>query len=271
MTETLVALILAHVLADFVFQSDWMVADKRDLRRLAAHGAVVLVTALAAMGSLDPWLFALAPVHLAIDAVKARFRAGLRPFLVDQAAHLVSLVALALWRPGLWDAGVWAHLPGLAGWPALAALPAVWLLVAGAILAVGAGGHAIGLMMAPFAAGLVAAAPPEAQPGAPPDTAPDTARGKTSPEGLPGAGRMIGHLERGLIFVLILIGQPEGVGLLIAAKSILRFGAVSADRALSEYVIIGTLASFGWAILAACATMAGLAALSPLGILPATP
>lgn len=60
---------------------------------------------------------------------------------------------------------------------------------------------------------------------------------------------MIGLLERGLIFALILLGQPGGVGLLIAAKSILRFGAVKDDRALSEYVIIGTLASFAWALL----------------------
>ena len=82
---------------------------------------------------------------------------------------------------------------------------------------------------------------------------------------------MIGLLERGLIFALVLLGQPEGVGLLIAAKSILRFGAVKDDRALSEYVIIGTLASFGWALVAAYATVAALTALPPLGILPVSP
>jgi hypothetical protein len=92
-----------------------------------------------------------------------------------------------------------------------------------------------------------------------------------SAESLPGAGRVIGHLERGLIYVLILLGQPQGVGLLIAAKSILRFGAVRDDRALSEYVIIGTLASFAWALLAAYATLSGLTLLPPLGIPPATP
>ncbi len=61
------------------------------------------------------------------------------------------------------------------------------------------------------------------------------------------------------------------MGLLIAAKSILRFGAVRDDRALSEYVIIGTLASFAWALLVAYATISGLGLLPPLGILPATP
>ncbi len=51
---------------------------------------------------------------------------------------------------------------------------------------------------------------------------------------------------------MVLAGQPDGVGFLITAKSILRFGEVSREgatggRGISEYVIIGTLASFGWA------------------------
>jgi hypothetical protein len=46
---------------------------------------------------------------------------------------------------------------------------------------------------------------------------------------------------------------------------------VKDDRALSEYVIIGTLASVGWAILTAFATQILLTALPPLGILPLAP
>mgnify|MGYP006433838991 CR=1 FL=1 len=42
----------------------------------------------------------------------------------------------------------------------------------------------------------------------------------------------------------------------MAAKSILRFGAVAEDRRASEYVIIGTLASVGWALGVAMAAMA---------------
>ena len=82
---------------------------------------------------------------------------------------------------------------------------------------------------------------------------------------------MIGLMERGLIFAFLLIGQPEGVGLLIAAKSILRFGAVRDDRALSEYVIIGTLASVGWALAAGYGTLALLAHLPPIGFSPVLP
>ena len=69
-----------------------------------------------------------------------------------------------------------------------------------------------------------------------------------TPPGLRNGGRVIGNLERGLIYLLILTGQAAGIGFLIAAKSVLRFGAVKDESRLSEYVIIGTLASFGWAI-----------------------
>jgi len=51
------------------------------------------------------------------------------------------------------------------------------------------------------------------------------------------------------------IGQPTGIGFLIAAKSLLRFEATKEQKA-SEYVIIGTLTSFGWALAVSSATMA---------------
>lgn len=89
--------------------------------------------------------------------------------------------------------------------------------------------------------------------------------------GLQDGGRQIGLLERGLIFLFILANLPLGVGFLIGAKSILRFGTASRDQRTAEYVIIGTLASFGWAIVAALATQAALGHLPPLEIGPPTP
>jgi hypothetical protein len=240
-TETLAALLFAHVLADFVFQTNWMVANKQRPGGLALHGLVVLATAVAATGAVDIWVLWLTALHVATDAIKARARRGLGAFLLDQAAHLATIAALAMWQPMIWSDGLWAGQ---------ATLPGLMLLAAGAILATRAGGFAVGHLMEPFADRLPA---------------------DITAESLPGAGRVIGLLERSLIFALILLGQSAGVGLLIAAKSILRFGAVKDDRALSEYVIIGTLASFSWAILVAYGTLSGLTALPPLGILPVTP
>jgi hypothetical protein len=53
---------------------------------------------------------------------------------------------------------------------------------------------------------------------------------------------------------MVLVDQPAAIGFLIAAKSILRFDMASESRAAGEYVIIGTLASFAWALVAAFAT-----------------
>jgi sterol desaturase/sphingolipid hydroxylase (fatty acid hydroxylase superfamily) len=65
--------------------------------------------------------------------------------------------------------------------------------------------------------------------------------------GLKNGGRLIGRLERALIFLLLMIGQPGGIGFLVAAKSVLRFEEAK-KQPLAEYVLIGTLLSFSLAI-----------------------
>jgi hypothetical protein len=271
MPETFAALLFAHVLADFVFQTNAMVANKRNPLILGLHILIVYAMAVAALGSVHPGLLVLALVHGAIDAGKMiltlvwKASRGLAPFLIDQGLHLLSLIALTLVLPDLWAQGLWAGgaivtgedggILGTGLWASetplpVTVVPSLMALAAGFILATRAGGFAVGLLVTPFAEKL--------GPG-------------TRTEGLQGAGRVIGQLERGLIFALVLFGQPGGVGLLIAAKSILRFGAVKDDRGMSEYVIIGTLASFGWALVAAFATVAFLAALPPLGIPTVSP
>lgn len=237
MFETLAALLFAHALADFVLQPARMVAAKHRPLVLLAHGGVVLATAFAATGSLHPALLVLAVLHMACDFGKTRLGRGFAAFMVDQSVHLATLLAVAASVPGLVAGGVWAHLPQLA---------AVYALLAGAVIAIRAGGFAIGVLMQPWAEVIAL-------------------------DGLPGGGRAIGQLERGLIFLMVLGGMAEGIGFLIAAKSVLRFGTVREEAKLSEYVIIGTLASFAWALVAAFGTLALLGHLPPLGIPDFTP
>ena len=52
MIETITALLFAHVLADFVFQPNWMNARKKDPGILLLHIFVVMGTALFALGQL---------------------------------------------------------------------------------------------------------------------------------------------------------------------------------------------------------------------------
>lgn len=70
-------------------------------------------------------------------------------------------------------------------------------------------------------------------------------------ESLEKAGKYIGILERLFVFGFIVLNQWQAIGFLIAAKSVFRFGDLSKakDRKLTEYILIGTLLSFGIAIL----------------------
>lgn len=70
-------------------------------------------------------------------------------------------------------------------------------------------------------------------------------------ESLPNAGMYIGIIERFFVLAFILFGRWEVIGFLIAAKSVFRFNDLkeSNSRELTEYILIGTLLSFGLAIL----------------------
>lgn len=242
MLETFTALLLAHALADFVFQTNWIMARKREPLGLILHGLIVLATALALTGHLyTPHVLALAAAHMIIDLIKTfLFPKGLASFLADQAAHIATIAVLSSICPTLWATGLWATVP----W-----LPAAFALAAGAIIAVRAGGFAVGLLMARWKQDHAIETPP----------------------GLPGGGELIGTLERALIFLLVITGQIGAIGFLIAAKSVLRFDTTSKDQAISEYVIVGTLASFGWALAVSFVTTAVLSHLPPLGFLGHAP
>ena len=255
MLETGVALVLAHLLADFLLQTDAMVRDK--LRPLVLLGHVGIVTAVSwvALGfaPVPVLLLLVAASHFVFDRAKLRWAAarrarGIEPgfaaFATDQAAHLaVIALAASLW-PDAWSLGLWAHPDLLARVPGLARLPEAMALTAGVIATVWSGGYVVSELMV----GLKLPLDPEKD------------------ASLPKGGQLIGRLERLMILMLLLADQPDGIGLLIAAKSILRFNELArdaSDRRASEYVIIGTLASFAWAIGTAWGTTALLRALAP--------
>ncbi|MGH7563902.1 MAG: DUF3307 domain-containing protein, partial [Gemmatimonadota bacterium] len=108
----LVLLVAGHFLVDFALQTRRMVEGKKRIGWLALHGLeVALVQATVALPFLSPpaapLILGLAVVHMAIDRLKATTARpfALKPFLADQAGHLVVLIAV-------WIA--WTRLPG---WP----------------------------------------------------------------------------------------------------------------------------------------------------------
>lgn len=63
---------------------------------------------------------------------------------------------------------------------------------------------------------------------------------------LQSAGVWIGYIERVMILTFIFLNYFEGIGFLLAAKSIFRFGDLKEPSEVkhTEYVLVGTLASF---------------------------
>jgi hypothetical protein len=79
--------------------------------------------------------------------------------------------------------------------------------------------------------------------------------------GFASGGQIIGRLERALILLFILMDVPAGVGFLLAAKSVFRFGELREHehRMEAEYILIGTLMSFGGGLVVATVTRMVLA------------
>ena len=97
-------LLLAHLLADFPLQPLWLVRSKRFFWGLAVHSTVHFLTLLLVVGSARgvvwPQLLALALIHFTIDVLKYRFgsrRPGwvTAPYFIDQAVHILSVLAVA--------------------------------------------------------------------------------------------------------------------------------------------------------------------------------
>lgn len=66
---------------------------------------------------------------------------------------------------------------------------------------------------------------------------------------IPGAGALIGNLERVLCAIFILLGEFSAIGLTMTAKSIARYEKISQNAAFAEYYLIGTLYSMLYTIL----------------------
>jgi len=239
--QLLAALTFAHVLADFVIQTDRDVEAKRRFLVLLRHALVVAVLSYLVSGFWYLWYVPLVILvtHLGIDWAKStRSSRSLTVFSLDQLAHAAVIVGISILIPRYVaepSASYWLPLIGALYIPGL-------VLAAGFMIAVNAGAVIVGSWVGPFSRQLQAdrEASEKASPG----------KDAGARVGFVEGGRVIGMLERALIFVFVLVDQPAGIGFLIAAKSILRFGDIGAGarRKEAEYIIIGTFLSFVFGI-----------------------
>lgn len=222
----LAQLLLAHLIGDFVLQPLNWVEDKERRKarspKLYLHVLIHLILLLVLAADWNFWLYALliAVLHLCIDLLKLyaqRKQSRHRWFFIDQGLHLIVLLA-AWWlytEPKSID--ITQVDPGV-----------VWLAL-GAVFLTKPVAVIMQVVLSTFS----------------PERSKNTS--------LADAGKYIGMLERLLVLIFVLIGQWAGVGFLLAAKSIFRFGDLkeAQDRKLTEYIMIGTLLSFGIAVVCA--------------------
>jgi hypothetical protein len=235
------ALIAAHFLADFVFQTRKTAENKTNILVLLKHALLVSVTSYLLCGAWRLWILPLAVFlgHAILDFIKSRIKVRLLfVFITDQVLHIAFLIALSIWLAEQFSFELyWVILFGDI-WTRLL------IILAGAIAAVRAGSVLIGIAVDPL---LIEIA----------QESDSLSPGKAGlPRGLKKGGKLIGQLERAIIFLLVLAGHTEGVGFLIAAKSVFRFGEIKdvKQRLEAEYIIIGTFMSFGYGLFIAFLT-----------------
>ena len=109
----IVAMILAHLVGDFVLQTDKLAAWKaRDISGVAVHGLVVtIITALFALPFKPFWwqgVLFISLAHVLIDASQLYYKLPVAPitrFLIDQLLHFLSIF-IALYAGGYLDLSV---------------------------------------------------------------------------------------------------------------------------------------------------------------------
>lgn len=224
----LLRLLFAHVLSDFVFQSDKICKGKqgKTKKKYVYQLLHSFIHALMAYLFIADWSCWIAPVvifvsHILVDCVKVEFmKKDVTSFIIDQLIHIT--VILVLWM-SLFVQDLTFYQQFLkAEWNSLN----VWIVVIAYLLILKPTSVFLSLFINRWS--------------------PSTTTGQS----LPNAGKWIGYFERILILTFILSGTAEGIGFLLAAKSIFRFGELSKAQEIktTEYVLIGTFASFTIAI-----------------------
>ncbi len=230
----IIKLLLAHLLGDFLLQPTSWVLDKENKKHkskyLYIHILLHGILAWLFVGEISFGWFALALAisHGCIDFLKLQFQIKKTKrnwFVIDQMLHLITILIIAsLYKNLSFEFSVFDNQ--------------FWILITGILF--------VTKPTSIIIKNIISIWTPESK--------------NKKDNSLENAGNYIGIFERLFIFCFILTGHFEAIGFLLAAKSIFRFGDLkeAKDRKLTEYVLIGTLLSFGIALLTGLLVQFGL-------------
>lgn len=221
----LIKLLLAHLIGDFLLQpARWVIhkeANKIKSKYLYLHVLVHAAITMLLLWDYSNWKLVVVIVisHYFIDLGKLYsnklFKNSSFPFFIDQLLHLIVLYVCAYYGNVLGQT--------------LSILQSIdWGLVTATVFL-------------SFPSAIIMTKLMERM----------SSKIELDHKSLPNAGKYIGIIERLFVLVFIILGRWEAIGLLITAKSVFRFNDLkeSNNRKLTEYILIGTLLSFGLAII----------------------
>ena len=221
-----IQLLIAHIIGDFVLQpSKWVVdknLKKHKSKFLYIHGLVHLIALIILLKfnfSYWPYILFIVISHLIIDLIKLNLIDKINNsilFVFDQIVHLIIISIM-----------VYIKHPYKINIEKIYSKESLILILA--------------LLSVTFVSSIIIKMIMSKW----------NLEEDNSDDSLQSAGMYIGILERLFVFSFIILNQWSAIGLLIAAKSVFRFGDLSRakDRKLTEYILIGTLVSFGLSIL----------------------
>ncbi|AQS92955.1 hypothetical protein BXQ17_02210 [Polaribacter sp. BM10] len=221
-------LLLAHILGDFVLQSNKWVKKKEENKlkssmlylHIGIHAILLIILLEFKLNIYWLGILVIVTTHFLIDVIKLYYQNDKTKrnwFFIDQLLHIIVLLITTYIYQGL-------HIK-LANIFTQQNL----LLIVALLLVTSVSGIIIKVFITQWS--------PESK--------------TNNDDSLAKAGRYIGILERLFVFTFIVTNHWEAIGFLVAAKSVFRFGDLtsSKDRKLTEYILIGTLLSFGLAII----------------------
>ena len=219
----LIKLILSHLLTDFILQPGKWIQQRKE-KHFAAyplyiHGLVTAISAWIFIG-WQYWGVALIILvsHILIDGWKSYRKENLFYFILDQVFHFV--VIGCCWLFVFFD---WSEI--VLKWNAINTNIAFWKIATAAIFLTTPAGFLIGKMTKHWRENIADA------------------------ESLENAGKWIGIAERIIILIFVLNNQYSAIGLLVAAKGIIRFNEKDRPEIKTEYLVIGTLLSIAISII----------------------
>ncbi len=236
MLELTLKLLLAHLIADFVLQPGKWVESKKTKQYksicLYLHAAIhFVVFSVLLCNHFKEYFWGIIAItisHLIIDLGKSLVEKkgnnhNMLFFAIDQLLHFIVIGIVVL-----------AYFPSPLNFDMLLS-PGILLILIAILLATSVSMIIIKLFFSKWNLAAVKSAEEE----------------KDEPESLKDAGKIIGIIERILIIIFINVNMPAGIGFLLAAKSVFRFGDLTnaKSKQLTEYILLGTLMSFTLAIL----------------------